>query len=69
MKYDLVGQNGNVYNLISYTAQAMISERFPTDKIAEIQKEAMSGDYDNAICVLDKAIQLCNNHASESSTT
>jgi hypothetical protein len=65
VKYDLVGQDGNVFSLIGYTRNAMRSEKFTAEEIAEVQKKAMSSDYNNAVCVLDEAIQLCNKRASE----
>lgn len=58
--YNLVGQDGNAFSLMAYTTKAMRRERFTKAEIDEVMKNAMSGDYNNLLCVLDNAIQKCN---------
>ncbi|MDR2457802.1 MAG: hypothetical protein LBD41_04910 [Clostridiales Family XIII bacterium] len=60
MKYNLVGQNGNAFSLMAYTASAMKKEKFPREEISKMQEEAMSGDYNNLLVVLDNYIAKCN---------
>lgn len=65
-KYGLVGQDGNVFNLMGYTSRAMKKEGFTKAEIDEVLNEAMaSSDYDHALCVLDAAIQRCNQKNGE----
>jgi len=59
-KYNLVGQDGNAYALMGYTMNAMRKEGYTKEQIDEVMKNAKSGDYNNLLCVLDVAIQLCN---------
>jgi hypothetical protein len=65
--YNLVGQDGNAYSLMGYTAEAMRDAYRETkldkyNKTAEeaLMKKAKSGDYNNLICVLDGMIQDIN---------
>lgn len=58
MKYSLVGVDGNAFSIMGYTGQALKREGM-RDLVGEMQKKAMSGDYDNLLRVcmeyLDKA--------------
>lgn len=58
-KYDLVGQDGNAFALMGYTANALKREGLG-DQVAEMRKRAMSGDYNNLIRVCDEYIQIAN---------
>jgi len=58
-KYDLVGQDGNAFALMGYTARAM-RECGLGSKVKEMQERATSGDYYNLIAVCDEYIQQCN---------
>lgn len=58
--YSLVGQDGNAFALMGYTARCMKLEGFSKDEIDEMQKEATSGDYNNLICVCNDYIDKCN---------
>jgi len=59
-RYTLVGVDGNAYSLMGYTQRAMKECGFKKDEIEEVMKKAKSSDYNNLICVLDEALQGCN---------
>jgi len=61
--YNLVGVDGNAFSLMGYTSRAMKDQKFTADEIKVVMDDAMSSDYNNLICVLDKAIQKCNGRA------
>ena len=63
-KYCLVGQDGNAYALMGYTADALKREDLGNLKDA-MYKEATSGDYYNLIAVCDKYIDMANAKAEE----
>ena len=62
--YDLVGVNGNAYSVMGYTARAMKEQGFERAEIKGMQKKAMSGDYDNLLCVCMEYIDMCNERAA-----
>ena len=62
MKYNLVGQDGNAFALMGYTANALKREGL-RDKVSEMHSRAMSGDYYNLIAVCDEYIQMANKAA------
>jgi len=66
MKYNLVGQDGNAFFLMGYTSNAMKQEGFSKAEIDAVMKRAQSSDYPNLLCVLDEAIQNCNERAGDS---
>ena len=63
-KYDLVGQDGNAFALMGYTARALRNEGL-RDKVEEMQSRAMAGDYYNLIAVCDDYLQMANRKAEE----
>lgn len=63
-KYNLVGQDGNAYALMGYTANAMRECGFK-DEVSEMYTRATSGDYYNLIAVCDEYIQKCNEVVGE----
>jgi hypothetical protein len=63
-KYDLVGVDGNVFSLIGYTGNALKREGL-RDLIPEMQKKAMSSDYDNAIRTCMEYLDLANQAAGD----
>jgi len=63
-KYSLVGQDGNAYALMGYTAQALKHEGLG-DKVNQMYEEATSGDYNNLICVCDRYVQMANEAAGD----
>ena len=63
-KYDLVGQDGNAYALMGYTARALKNEGLG-ELVSEMQKKATSGDYYHLIAVCDEYIETANQKAEE----
>lgn len=62
--YSLVGQDGNAFSLMGYTARCM-KECGLKNEIPEMREKATSGDYNNLIYVCDTYIQKCNNIAKD----
>lgn len=58
--YSLVGVDGNAYAIMGYTSRAMLDAKFSRDDILQMRNEAMSGDYNNLICVCDSWIDKVN---------
>lgn len=58
-KYSLVGVNGNAFAIMGYTSNALKNEGLG-DYVADMQREAMSGDYENLIRVCSEYIGTCN---------
>ena len=58
--YNLVGVDGNAYALMGYTQRAMKDAKFEKADISKMLKDAMSGDYNNLICVCDEWIDRVN---------
>ena len=67
-KYNLVGQNGNAYNLMGYTANALKAEGLGNLK-DEMYKEATSGDYMHLVGVCSKYVDMANDKAMENGYT
>lgn len=63
-KYDLVGQDGNAFALMGYTARALKNEGLG-DLVPQMQKEATSGDYYHLIAVCDSYLDKANDAAGE----
>lgn len=63
-KYDLVGQDGNAFALMGYTARALKNEGL-RELVPEMQQRATSGDYWDLIAVCDEYIQMANDAAIE----
>ena len=59
-KYDLVGIDGNAFSVMGYVRNAMREQKFGKDAIEEYTKAAMSGDYDNLLCVSMMWVDVCN---------
>ena len=58
--YSLVGQDGNAYALMGSVKKAMKECGRTNEQIAEVMTNAMSGDYNNLIVVLDAELQKLN---------
>lgn len=58
--YSLVGVDGNAYSIMDYTAKAMRRAGFNKDEIDSMYAEAMSGDYNNLICICADWIDKVN---------
>lgn len=63
-KYNLVGQDGNAYALMGYTANALKREGL-RELVDEMHKRATSGDYYHLIAVCDEYIDKANEKAVE----
>ena len=63
-KYCLVGQDGNAFALMGYTANALRREGL-RDLVSEMQSKAMSGDYYHLIAVCDEYLDKANAKAEE----
>ena len=63
-KYSLVGQDGNAFSLMGYTARAMRAEGMG-DRVSEMREKATAGDYYHLIAVCDSYLEEANKHAEE----
>lgn len=61
-KYNLVGQDGNAFALMGYTARALRAEGLG-ELVDGMRKEATSGDYWNLVAVCDKYVEMANTAA------
>lgn len=59
MKYDLVGVDGNAYAVMGYTSRALKNEGL-YNLVSEMQEKAMSGDYNNLLCVCMEYLDIAN---------
>lgn len=64
-KYCLVGVDGNAFAVMGYVGKAMRETGFTKDEITAYQHEAMSGNYNNLLCVSMEYIDKCNERAEE----
>ncbi len=62
--YSLVGVDGNAFSVMGYTSKALRRTNH-SDLIAQMHEEAMSGDYDNLLCVCMKYIDIANGEEAE----
>ena len=53
----LVGVDGNAYSLMGYTQGRLEEAGWPSKDIDAVMEEAMSGDYNNLIRVLDRTLE------------
>lgn len=60
-KYNLVGIDGNAYNVMGYVTQAMRREHFTQKDIDAYLDDAMSEDYSHLVAVSVEMIDKCNN--------
>jgi len=59
-KYNLVGIDGNAFNVMAYVSRCMREEGMSIDYIREYKSNAMSDDYNNLICVSIDMIDKLN---------
>ncbi len=57
--FSLVGVDGNAFSVMGYTARALKRAGL-RDKVDEMRKEAMSGDYNNLLCMCMKYVDMAN---------
>jgi hypothetical protein len=60
MRFDLVGVDGNAFNVMGYVVGAMRRSGFTSDQITDYRKQCMSGDYDNLLAISFDMIEKCN---------
>lgn len=69
MKYNLVGIDGNAFSVMGYVLKAMKECKMSKEEQSEYQNKAMSGDYNNLLCVsiemIDKCNEICGDSESE----
>lgn len=65
-KYDLVGVDGNAFSVMGYVAKALKREGL-RDKVDEMRKKAMSGDYNNLLITCMDYLDMANKAAEENS--
>jgi len=53
----LIGNDGNAFNILAQVNRALRDVATP-EEIAEYQKEAMSGDYDNLLRVTQEWVEV-----------
>ena len=58
-RFTLVGQDGNAFNLMGYTAECM-KEAGMRDQVDEMFARATSGNYNNLICVCNEYVEKAN---------
>ena len=59
-KYNLVGIDGNAFNVMRYVVRCMRAEGMPIDYIREYKSDAMSDDYYNLLRVSTNMIDKLN---------
>ena len=59
-KYNLVGIDGNAFNVMAYVSRCMREEGMSIDYIREYKSNAMSDDYNNLLCVSMNMIDKLN---------
>lgn len=64
-KYCLVGIDGNAYAVMGYVRRAMKECGFEQSEINAYTSQAMSGDYNNLLCVSIEYIDKCNERVEE----
>lgn len=64
-KYCLVGVDGNAYAVMGYVRRAMKECGFEQSEIDAYTSQAMSGDYNNLLCVSMEYVDKCNERAEE----
>ena len=63
-KYDLVGVDGNAFSVMGYVAKALKREGL-RDKVDEMRKKAMSGDYNHLLITCMDYLDMANKAAAE----
>ena len=63
-KYDLVGVDGNAFSVMGYVATALKREDL-RDKVDEMRKKAMSGDYNHLLITCMDYLDMANKAAEK----
>ena len=59
-KFDLVGIDGNAFNIMAYVKTAMREAGFSKKERSEYVEDCMRGDYDRLLIISDEMIDRCN---------
>ena len=59
-KFDLVGINGNAFNIMAYVKTAMREAGFSREEMSEYVEDCMRGDYDRLLILSEEMIERCN---------
>lgn len=62
--YTLVGVDGNAFSVMGYTAKALKNEGLG-HLVDEMREKAMSGDYNNLLCVCMDYLEKANKAKDE----
>lgn len=62
--YSLVGVDGNAYAVMGYTSRAL-KKTGHRDLVDEMMAKAMSGDYNNLLCVCMDYLDIANEGLEE----
>ena len=58
--YTLVGVDGNPFVVMGYVIRIMLKEGFTREECDAYTTAAMSGDYNNLLCVSIDYVERCN---------
>lgn len=64
-KYDLIGIDGNAFNILGYVTNAMRREHYSRDEIKAFREQATSDDYDYLLACAIQKIDEINNKLEE----
>lgn len=59
-KFDLVGVDGNAFNVMAYVKTAMREAGFSKEERSAYVEDCMRGDYDRLLAISDEMIDRCN---------
>ena len=59
-KFDLVGIDGNAFNIMAYVRTAMREAGFSRKEMSEYIENCMRGDYDRLLIISEEMIERCN---------
>ena len=59
-KFDLVGIDGNAFNIMAYVKTAMREAGFSKKERSEYVEDCMRGDYDRLLILSEDMIDRCN---------
>jgi hypothetical protein len=58
VEVQLSGNDGNAFAIIAQVQRALKRAGATSEEISQYQKESMSGDYDNLLCVASQWVQV-----------
>ena len=57
-KVELIGEDGNAFNVLGICLRVAKKENWSKEKIDEFKTKAMSGDYDNLLMVVSEFFDI-----------